>query len=517
MTTTTTTDQSITADPPETTCHKLSCRDQIRAAIAQNGQKIVDNDYDDNDYDDDEDEDDDDDDDDEADVTSDSSSNQDAACAASSVSRQKPYIVENVTSSSVEGATGASLFADADRCKNLLKLLEEQQHNRDVEQKWWADNDSYNLNAFNQNNGVWPLEHPLPLPDWSSEIKDTINFDNVWQYEDLNALIEAKLHHLLEETHYDTIHLFVDFFKAFKKTRRSDLKSFFQFYDVPINRRHHMCVSLAMEIMTRITEIFPILANYMYIVSCEEDVAALRDYIETSEECGLNSPESSVEKEHAMVAMRISIGGRRGIMILDPGYHVARAVTVMEDQMYPHTGWFTQSTEQHCQREYCYNFSMHSNKYIDWMERETRNNQQTYKTSLVYIEHPYLTAIDVTVRRNLVYNFRSLLARDAKGRVLAGIYLPLVSNINEAHFTMFYDGPHDQRVKVKFMFNVFKNPTKIPEHVLMHLEKLAPQLNMIYSDLLELCTSLAEAVTDQDFIKQVLAINNDINSMSADN
>lgn len=510
---TTTNTESITADP-ETTCN-LSY-DHARA-IVRNDSKVVDNDYDDNDYDEDDDDDDEDDEDDEADVEN--ISGQDSICNGTSSGQTSYKTNQNVTSSSTSDG-GASMFADADRCKSILQLLEEQQPKEQSQEtiaKWWAAEDSYNLNAFNQNNGVWPLEHPLPLPDWSSEIKETINFDNVWQYEDLNALIEAKLHHLLEETHYDTVNLFVDFFKAFKKTRRSDLKSFFQFYDVPINRRHHMCVSLAMEIMTRIMEIFPILAKYMYIVSCEEDVAALRDYIETSEECGLNSPESSVEKEHAMVAMRISIGGRRGMMILDPGYHVARAVTVMEDQMYPHTGWFTQSVEQHCQRDYCYNFSKHSDKYIDWMERETRNGQQTYKTSLVYVEHPYLTAIDVTVRRNLVYNFRSLLARDAKGRVLAGIYLPLLSNINEAQFTMFYDGPNDQRIKVKSMFNVFKNPSKIPENVLSHLQKLAPQLNMEYSDLLELCTSLAEAVTDQDFIKQVLAINDDINSMSADN
>lgn len=95
------------------------------------------------------------------------------------------------------------------------------------------------------------------------------------------------------------------------------------------------------------------------------------------------------------------------------------------------------------------------------MERETRGDEQSFKSSLIYVEQPYVTAIDVTVRRNLVYNFRSLLSRDAKGRVFAGIYLPVVPNSNESHFTLFYDGPNDQRIKVKFMFNVFKNPGKV--------------------------------------------------------
>lgn len=393
----------------------------------------------------------------------------------------------------------------SERCISINKLLEEQ-HRR-----WWGrlfktgggappqfasserhgthlwQGDGYNMSAFNQTNGIWPLGHPLPLPDWAAydddeRPKGILHLDSVWQFEDLSAVIETKLQRMLEETHYDTAHLFVDFYQAFKRTRRSDLKSFYQFYDIPINRRHHMCVSLAMEIMARIVEVFPILEHYLYIVSCEEQVVSLSDYIETSEELGgLNSPLANVEKEHAMVAMKLNIAGRNGVIILDPGYHVSRCVTVMEDQMYPHTGkqnngghfskskvlkehilifllgWFTQSKEQHLQRDYCYVYSKHSHKYVEWKERETRGDQTTYKSSLVYVDQPYITAVDVTVRRNLTYNFRSLLSRDAKGRVLAGIYLPLVANTNDAHFTLFYEANNmEQRVKVKFMFNAFK-------------------------------------------------------------
>lgn len=145
---------------------------------------------------------------------------------------------------------------------------------------------------------------------------------------------------MLENTHYNTLNLFIDFYKAFKQTRRSDLKSFFQFYAIPINRRHHMCVSLAMEIFTQIVEIFPDFANYFYLVSCEEQVVDLPDYIEHCEQHGINSHDANVEKEHSMVVMKISVAGREGYMVLDPGYHVARAVTVMKDQTYPHTGKF---------------------------------------------------------------------------------------------------------------------------------------------------------------------------------
>ena len=50
-----------------------------------------------------------------------------------------------------------------------------------------------------------------------------------------------------------------------------------------------------------------------------------------------------------------------------------------------------------------------------------------------------------------------------------------------------------------------------------HLEKLSPQLKMPLKELTKLLSSLAEAVLDQDFITQVLAINDDIGNMSAEN
>jgi hypothetical protein len=47
---------------------------------------------------------------------------------------------------------------------------------------------------------------------------------------------------------------------------------------------------------------------------------------------------TSVEKEHVLVAMRVEVAGRPGTLLLDPGYHIARVITVMADNFYPHTG-----------------------------------------------------------------------------------------------------------------------------------------------------------------------------------
>ncbi|XP_055595746.1 uncharacterized protein LOC129746210 [Uranotaenia lowii] len=372
---------------------------------------------------------------------------------------------------------------------------------------------------FDQTNGAWPIDSPLPLPKWSTKPAKPYVIDKVWQYEDLVGLIETKLQRMLEETHYNTVNNFVDFHKAYRVAHSAnpDLKTHFQNYAIPINRRHHMCVSLAMEIVSRLAEHHPHIAEHFYLVSCEEAVEESEAYVRHCEEKDIEHAGPSLEKEHALIAMRIVVAGREGVLILDPGYHVARAVTVMKDQCYPHTGWFTQSNEPHCKREYCYVLSHHSADYITWTERATRAGKQQYEVSVIYIEKPYRTAIDVTVRRNLVYNFRSLLSRDAKGRVCAGLYFPVVLNPADAQVTLFYDSVNDTQVKQKFKFSFFKDPQKIPENLIIHLENLAPQLRMKVCELKTLMRDLADSVQDIDFVRQVLEINNHVTEMSADN
>lgn len=222
-------------------------------------------------------------------------------------------------------------------------------------------------------------------------------------------MIEVTLHRLLEETHYDTANNFVGFYQSFKKSKTTDLRTFYQSYVPPVNRRHHMCVSLGMEVVARLAEMCPSIAEHFYLVSCEEAVEAASPYIQHCQEEGIESPVANLEKEHALIALKLNVAGRDGFMVLDPGYHVARVVTVMKDQNYPHTGWFTQSNESHCKREYCYTLSSTSTDYIEWTERITRGDKEQYELNMVYVKKPYRTAIDVTVRRNLVYNFRLVL------------------------------------------------------------------------------------------------------------
>lgn len=115
-----------------------------------------------------------------------------------------------------------------------------------------------------------------------------------------------------------------------------------------------------------------------------------------------------------------------------------------------------QSEEGHCRKDYNYTLSSLDNRYVIWRVREKRGvAPEKMSYSAIFVAKPFNSAIDVTERRNLVYNFRSLLARNTKGHLIAGIYFPLLDN-GVGNFTIFYqDGSVKKREKMSFA--CFKN------------------------------------------------------------
>lgn len=109
-------------------------------------------------------------------------------------------------------------------------------------------------------------------------------------------------------------------------------------YKPPITSNHHTCVGLALELWKKLGELdqrFPGLSDYFYLVSCEEHIK-VTEY--SALDGHLDKVASSLEKEHVLLALRLNIAGRKGMLLCDPGYHVGRVVTVMQDKTYPHTG-----------------------------------------------------------------------------------------------------------------------------------------------------------------------------------
>jgi len=229
-----------------------------------------------------------------------------------------------------------------------------------------------------------------------------------------------------------------------------------QAYHPPITPEHHTCVGLGLALLNRLTSLdhrFPGLAARLFIVSCEEAVDDIASYV-------TEEPDpSTVEKEHVLVALKLDIAGRKGILLLDPGYHIARVITVMEDEYYPHTGWFMQSKEDDRRKDYNYTFSA-NRQYVIWRVRERKGDApETMYHSVVYVARPFLSPVDVTERRNLVYNFRSLLSRNTKGHLTAGIFFPLRAN-EPGQFTIFYED-NTSKNKVKMNFSDFKGNTNV--------------------------------------------------------
>lgn len=133
----------------------------------------------------------------------------------------------------------------------------------------------------------------------------------------------------------------------------------------------------------------------------------------------------------------------------------------MADKLYPHTGWFTQSDEPGCKKEYLYSMCAEDSDYVEWHEKETRPSAlPKTQVALIYVARPYLTAIDVTERRNLVYNFRSLLARDTKGHVVAGIYFSLKLDHSPPLFTIFHQ-TNTAKKRIKLPFAKFYDASKV--------------------------------------------------------
>lgn len=234
-------------------------------------------------------------------------------------------------------------------------------------------------------------------------------------------------------------------------------------YSPPITSKHHTCVGLALELWYRLSIDLPNISQHLYLVSCEENIEYIHEYTSLNDIMNV----TTLEKEHVLLCMKFEINSERsGILLCDPGYHVSRVITITNDKLYPNTGWFTQSHENDIKKEYNYQFSPHNERFVEWNEKTTRKCVQETFTGLIYVGRPYLTSIDVTERRNLTYTFKSLLSRDQKGNLIAGIYYKVKKNNDE--FTIFYQDMGKQRVKMKF--SSFLQPNVIGKFYIIYLQ-----------------------------------------------
>lgn len=128
--------------------------------------------------------------------------------------------------------------------------------------------------------------------------------------------------------------------------------------------------------------------------------------------------------EHVLLCIRVSVEGRGGVVLLDPGYHVPRPITVMEDGLPPHSGpVLTAATRTDVTKSFSYYFLPTSKLYVVWEAEERRGlGKKKLTKNLIHVARPYLSSVDVTERRNLAYTFKSLIGRNTKGDFTGGLY-----------------------------------------------------------------------------------------------
>ena len=75
---------------------------------------------------------------------------------------------------------------------------------------------------------------------------------------------------------------------------------------------------------------------------------------------------------------------------------------------------------------------------------DCRNLESAVTDCVLFAGQAFLAPVECTERRNLVYNFKSLLRRDADGRVVAGVYFAIKA-LRRGHFSLFYVDEATQR------------------------------------------------------------------------
>lgn len=340
-------------------------------------------------------------------------------------------------------------------------------------------------------------------------------------FEDLISRMTLCVRDQLERHCYNTIGSFATFYKSFRKSGyyERSLEEFYRQYQPPIAADHYSCVGLSLDLaqrLMRLERFFPGVSSAIFLASCEEDIGNVNRYASTP------IPDTHTsEKEHVVVALNIKLRDRVGVLVFDSGYHVAHPVVVMKDGQHPHTGWFKPGGTCRSRRFYDYTLH-HSGRYVLWGVKEARNGVEQSETALIYTNQAFVSPVGSTERRNLVYNFKSLLKRDANGNVIAGIYFAMRTAAEPGRFTLFYRTKADEQMESKISFADVLHKRPIAEeasNVLRQCEQLLlpPGAKSSQQGLLELLTDTAVALSDAEFMQQLLDINQRIVLLSKNN
>jgi len=300
----------------------------------------------------------------------------------------------------------------------------------------------------------WPANQPLPVPLYGLE-RPRLALASPGLLQRLQEAAAALLQEGLSSDPYDSLTTFFQFCKEYHEygSEYSSLYDFFRDYNLPIMDGRNTCVGLVHDLRVKLTALenkFPGVSDSMFPVSCDEKIKHPETYCS-----GSYPPYESCDKEHLFLCISFELGQRRGVMLMDPGYHVSVPIIVMEDGCYPHSPPY-QARIGHQIKTYTYKFHEGNSSFVEWNVRKG----DMYRTNLVFVNRPFLSGMDNAERRNLVYPVKTVTNREENGDIKSGLYLSL--KLKEELQVVFLFGKEDGSLdKVRVPLDYFSSSPSV--------------------------------------------------------
>ncbi|XP_050544303.1 uncharacterized protein LOC126907232 [Daktulosphaira vitifoliae] len=338
----------------------------------------------------------------------------------------------------------------------------------------------------------WPADHPLPLPKWGNS-KPVFTISTLKEYEELIKKLENELQLFLISKTYDSVTNFIWFYNHYKsKMEDQSFDKFFREYEPILNDNANNCVGLSLLLIGKLAKLdvfFPGIRECLYLVSCEKNLKNFEKYNND------NPIQWITIKEHVLICLQIKIFERKGVLLLDPGYSIARVITVMNDKLSPHTGYFPLFLNS--RKSFLFEMDI-SGRYVEWL---IYNKNKIKEKNLIHIEAPYLSPISVTERRNLVDNDKCLYTVNERGQFLAKVYL----DVNKPIFHLaYYDYCNDNLVnekEIEVSYKTFLSNKKISKKVEKVLQQLSEKFNLTKMEFITILKTLSNIMNDKEFLK----------------
>ncbi|XP_050531320.1 uncharacterized protein LOC126900016 [Daktulosphaira vitifoliae] len=347
----------------------------------------------------------------------------------------------------------------------------------------------------------WHADHPLPIPKWGIS-KPVFTVYSLEEYEELVKKIQMELQLLLKSKKYDSVTNFIRFYNYYKSETDQSFEQFFRGYEPKLNKEANNCVGLSLLLigkLAQLDEFFPEISKCLYIVSCDR-------FLNNVNKCTTDKPNPWITfKDHILIALQIEIIGRKGVLILDPGFLNNKVITVMDDKLSPHTGYFPAPKDP---EEKIILEMVSGRKYVEYL---SYFEGKIHEHNLIYIEAPYLSPISVTERSSLVSNYRNLVTLNENGQLLASFYV----DINEAIFSFSYYNYNSPEVKheIKVSYETFISNEEISENVEQYLRRLSKYFNLRKKEFITILRTLSNILKDEQFLKYREITNNNINNI----